>query len=68
MSFVDWASQIVQDLEKGDVVEFPISEERWQEWATRLCWIPRFAKTNPPNPGLFPDWRSWAENFVLGVE
>jgi hypothetical protein len=36
----------------------------WQQWAYNLISAPAIANFAPPNPGVFTDWRLWAERFV----
>ena len=68
LNFVDWASQLVLDLEYAGLLPQPHSQETWQDWAAAVSRIPKISKNNPPDPYLYADWQQWAEQFVIGVD
>ena len=68
LSFVDWASQIVLDLEYAGLLPQPHTAKSWQDWAAAASRVPEISKNNIPDPYLFSNWQEWAEQFVIGVD
>ena len=68
LSFVDWASQIVLDLEYAGLLPVPHSVDTWQDWGAAISRVPEISKNNTPDPYLFAEWQDWAEQFIIGVD
>lgn len=66
MSLLDWADQIVMDLDVYDNFERLSHEYDWQNWGARL--IANIELTdNLPSPYHFTDWREWAERICQTI-
>lgn len=68
MTFIDWASQNVLELERFGSLPRPGSELEWRDWAAAVVLLPRIVAKDPPLPDAFPTWQLWAQrlNEALG--
>jgi hypothetical protein len=41
------------------------SEKEWQITAKNVAQLPTFLAYPVPDPDLYPDWQSWANEFTL---
>lgn len=63
ITFVDWFTQLAQDLPTFDVPRVD-SEDQWVEAAERLLLNEECVKLNCPWPATFSDWREWAQRWI----
>lgn len=63
MQLLDWADQVVLDLDNFGAFGRLSSETDWQNWAVQFLNNTTLGR-NLPNPYQFSDWREWAERFV----
>lgn len=68
LTFTDWASQLVQELERYGSIEIPFSEDNWRSWADHLLWIPKLSEANIPDNTPFATWQEWAEKVVEALD
>jgi hypothetical protein len=60
---VEWVDRMTPSLEPfGDVPEL-LAEGEWRDWARSIIQNTQIARCQPPDPGLFNDWREWACRF-----
>lgn len=62
LTLLDWAAQVVLDLDPFGSFGRLDDPNRWQDWAVQFLNNTSIGK-NPPNPYQFTDWRLWAERF-----
>jgi hypothetical protein len=43
-----------------------VSEDKWRDWASGIQGIGYFVNSGVPDPRMFNDWRTWAEQ-LLGI-
>jgi hypothetical protein len=41
-----------------------VSEDKWRDWASGIQGIGYFVNSGVPDPRMFNDWRTWAEQLV----
>jgi hypothetical protein len=58
-----WCDQVTPLLEQFGYIPRLTDDSQWQLWAIRIQGLPKISAKNPPNPNLFPDWKSWAMRF-----
>jgi len=63
MELLDWANQIVLDLDPYGSFGRLADESEWQDWAMQYFNNSSLGR-NFPLPYDFSDWREWAERFV----
>lgn len=66
ISYEDWASQLVFDLNQYQV-PIPTSENEWWDWASYIIEFNNFASCPLPSKQIFKEpssWRNWACFFV----
>lgn len=63
MTLLDWASQLVIDLDAFGAFGRLDNPERWQDWAMQFLNNTTIGR-NLPNPYYFTDWKEWAERLV----
>lgn len=62
MNLLDWANQVVLDLDPYGAFGRLSSEDEWQNWGVQFLNNTTIGR-NPPTPYHFDDWRDWAERF-----
>lgn len=63
MELLDWANQIVLDLDPYGSFGKLENETLWQDWAMQYFNNSALGR-NFPIPYDFQDWREWAERFA----
>lgn len=63
MELLDWASQVVLDLDAYGAFGRLQDPARWQDWGVQFLNNSSIGR-NLPNPYGFTDWREWAERLV----
>lgn len=63
MELLDWASQIVLDLDPYGSFGRLQDPDRWQDWGMQFLNNTTIGR-NLPIPYGFTDWREWAERLV----
>lgn len=66
MALLDWADQIVYDLDPFGSFEKLGHEYDWQNWGARLLANCDLTE-NLPSPYQFTDWREWAERVCGAI-
>jgi hypothetical protein len=62
MELLDWAAQVVLDLDPYGAFGRLDREEDWQNWAVQFLNNTTIGR-NPPTPYAYEEWRDWAERF-----
>ena len=62
MRLIDWADQVVRDLEPYGTAGRLLNEEEWQDWGVQFLNNTTLGR-NLPNPYNFSTWREWAERM-----
>jgi len=63
MELLDWAAQVVLDLDPYGAFGRLDREEDWQNWAAGLLSLGGIAQVGAPDPYQFSDWKDWAMRF-----
>jgi hypothetical protein len=63
MQLLDWAGQVLIDLDPYGSFGRLDDETRWQDWAVQFLNNTTLAR-NLPNPYQFTAWQDWAERFT----
>jgi hypothetical protein len=63
MELLDWASQVIIDLDAYGSFGRLDDPTRWQDWGVQFLNNTTIGR-NLPIPYGFTDWRDWAERFV----
>lgn len=63
LTLLDWAAQVVLDLDTCGAFGRLDNPNDWQNWAAQFT-NNLSVDRNLPNPYGFADWREWAERFV----
>ncbi len=63
MELLDWASQIIIDLDSYGSFGRLDDASRWQDWGMQFLNNTTIGR-NLPIPYGFTDWREWAERLV----
>jgi len=63
MELMDWASQVIIDLDAYGSFGRLDDPNRWQDWGMQFLNNTTIAR-NLPIPYGFTDWREWAERLV----
>lgn len=63
MELLDWASQVILDLDSYGAFGRLQDPARWQDWGVQFLNNSSIGR-NLPNPYGFTDWREWAERLV----
>jgi hypothetical protein len=64
MQFETWAQSVNQDLSNFmSPVDRP-DEKNWQFWAQQMFAADALVAEAIPNPNRFPDWKSWALQWM----
>jgi len=64
MQFDIWARAVNQDLASFMAPVDRPSESDWQFWAQQMFSADALVAESIPNPGKFPDWKSWALQWM----
>ena len=62
MELLDWAAQIIIDLDSYGSFGRLDNPNRWQDWGMQFLNNTTIGR-NLPIPYGFEDWREWAERF-----
>lgn len=62
--YADWFNSLRQDLPTYDIPDAR-DENNWIADADYLLRNPDCAKFNCPWPSSFPNWRAWAQQWIL---
>lgn len=62
MELMDWAAQVVLDLDPYGAFGRLSKEDEWQNWGVQFLNNTTIGR-NLPIPYQFEDWREWAERF-----
>ena len=62
MELLDWAAQVVLDLDPYGAFGRLENPNSWQDWAVQFLNSTSIGR-NLPNPYMFTDWREWAERL-----
>ena len=68
MTVTQWTDAMTIDLTGISTPPRLDSPLAWQQWALVVSQSPRVARTNPPNPLQFTDWREWAIRFNESID
>lgn len=60
---VDWCNDMVSEVEQFGTAPLIREESEWRQWARTVVSFPGIAKSTPPNPDFFADWKQWAIRF-----
>jgi len=63
MELLDWASQVIIDLDAYGAFGRLDDPNRWQDWGMQFLNNTTIGR-NLPIPYGFTDWREWAERLV----
>lgn len=63
MELLDWASQIILDLDSYGSFGRLEDPALWQDWGVQFLNNTTIGR-NLPNPYGFTDWKEWAERLV----
>lgn len=63
MELLDWASQVIIDLDAYGAFGRLDDPNRWQDWGMQFLNNTSIGR-NLPIPYGFTDWRDWAERLV----
>jgi len=63
MELLDWAAQVIIDLDPYGSFGRLQDPSRWQDWAVQFL-NSTFIGRNLPNPYGFNNWKEWAERLV----
>lgn len=63
LTVLDWAAQVVLDLDKYGTFGRLDDPTRWQDWGVQFLNNSTIGR-NPPSPYQFQDWQEWAQRFV----
>ncbi len=63
MELLDWASQVIIDLDAYGSFGRLDAPDRWQDWGMQFLNNTTIGR-NLPIPYGFMDWREWAERLV----
>ena len=68
IGLMDWADQIVLDLENQTALIKLLDVNDWQDWAVQFVTAPGLSGYNVPNPYEFDDWQVWASGFCKAIQ
>jgi hypothetical protein len=68
LTAVQWTDFMILQLDPFAELPSIDSEDEWRIWALVANQSPAIAKTNPPDPWGFNDWREWAMRFNQVVD
>lgn len=68
MSLMDWADQIVLDLENKVPAQRLNDMGDWQRWAEQFVLAVQLGGNNIPDPYEFESWRDWADGFCKALQ
>jgi hypothetical protein len=63
LELLDWASQVIWDLDSFGAFGRLDDPDRWQDWGMQFLNNTTIGR-NLPIPYGFTDWREWAERLV----
>lgn len=63
MQLLDWAGQVITDLDPYGSFGRLDDETKWQDWGVQFLNNTAIGR-NLPNPYGFTDWKEWAERLV----
>lgn len=66
ITLIDWANQVVLDLDRFGAFGKLNNENDWQRWAVQFVASPSIDRMIP-NPYQFKNWRDWAERFCQAI-
>lgn len=58
---MDWADQIVMDLDTFGPFGKLLNEKKWQDWGVQLLAPLSLSGFNVPSPYQYDDWQLWAQ-------
>ena len=62
LTWDEWCARMAELFAANQLGTLP--EEEWRVWADAITGIGYFTESGVPDSRMFPDWRSWAEQFV----
>jgi hypothetical protein len=66
LELIDWANQVILDLDPYGAFGRLSDESKWQDWAVQFLNNTTIGR-NPPIPYAFDDWREWADRFCQSL-
>jgi hypothetical protein len=66
LELIDWANQVILDLDPYGAFGRLQDEEHWQDWAVQFLNNTTIGR-NPPIPYAYDDWREWADRFCQSL-
>lgn len=66
LELIDWANQVILDLDPYGAFGRLQDEAQWQDWAVQFLNNTTIGR-NPPIPYAYDDWREWADRFCQSL-
>jgi hypothetical protein len=66
LELIDWANQVILDLDPYGAFGRLSDEAHWQDWAVQFLNNTTIGR-NPPIPYAYDDWREWADRFCQSL-
>ncbi len=67
LEIIEWTDYMADELLGISSPPRLDDPEQWKAWALIVVQAPGIAKSNPPDPRHFDDWRDWAMRFQQTV-